>query len=175
MILSRLFSCPMTILGDRAQTMDDEAQDVCRFLPKLLGQGVRVIEMKKGYRNTVEIAQYAEQLLGCHCGEFLERHGKPVEEQEFAAWRDAILAVVRQADLTEDGFETAAVLTMTEKEAFAAAALLREAGMELSYIDRDSTSFKKGLTVTTFYLAKGLEFDQVFAVMPIEEVPMKKH
>ena len=173
-ILSRLFSCPMTILGDRAQTMDDEAQDVCCFLPKLLGQGVRVIEMKKGYRNTVEIAQYAEQLLGCHCGEFLERHGKPVEEQEFAAWRDAVLAAVRQADLTEDGFETAAVLTMTEKEALAAAALLREAGMELSYIDRDSTSFKKGLTVTTFYLAKGLEFDQVFAVMPMEEVPMKK-
>ena len=36
----------------------------------------------------------------------------------------------------------------------------------LSYLDRNSTSFKKGLTVTTFYLAKGLEFDQVFAVFP---------
>ena len=35
--------------------------------------------------------------------------------------------------------------------------------MELvSYIDRDSTSFHKGLSVTTFYQAKGLEFDQVF-------------
>ena len=29
---------------------------------------------------------------------------------------------------------------------------------------RDSQSFKKGLTVTTFYLAKGLEFDQVFGI-----------
>ena len=36
----------------------------------------------------------------------------------------------------------------------------------LSYLDRNSTNFKKGLTVTTFYLAKGLEFDQVFAVFP---------
>ena len=34
----------------------------------------------------------------------------------------------------------------------------------MSYIDRDSSSFKPGLTVTTFYLAKGLEFDQVFTV-----------
>ena len=29
-------------------------------------------------------------------------------------------------------------------------------------MDRDSTAFRRGLTVTTFYLAKGLEFDQVF-------------
>ena len=34
-----------------------------------------------------------------------------------------------------------------------------------SYVDKESTSFQKGLTITTFYLAKGLEFDQVFAVM----------
>ena len=31
-------------------------------------------------------------------------------------------------------------------------------------MNRDSQNFKKGLTVTTFYLAKGLEFDQVFGV-----------
>ena len=35
---------------------------------------------------------------------------------------------------------------------------------QLSYMNRDSQNFKKGLTVTTFYLAKGLEFDQVFGV-----------
>ena len=28
---------------------------------------------------------------------------------------------------------------------------------------------KKGLTVTTFYMAKGLEFDQVFSVFPGED------
>ena len=35
-----------------------------------------------------------------------------------------------------------------------------------SYLHRDSNSFCKGLTVTTFYLAKGLEFDQVFSLFP---------
>ena len=39
----------------------------------------------------------------------------------------------------------------------------------LSWLNRDSSSFKKGLTVTTFYLAKGLEFDQVFSIFPKEE------
>ena len=32
------------------------------------------------------------------------------------------------------------------------------------YIDRDSSEFCKGITVTTYYLAKGLEFDQVFVL-----------
>ena len=36
----------------------------------------------------------------------------------------------------------------------------------LSLLHRDSTTFRKGLTVTTFYLAKGLEFDQVFSIFP---------
>ena len=33
-----------------------------------------------------------------------------------------------------------------------------------SYLDKESRQFEKGLTITTFYLAKGLEFDQVFAL-----------
>ena len=36
-------------------------------------------------------------------------------------------------------------------------------------MDRDSSSFKKGVTVTTFYLAKGLEFDQVFTLYGRQE------
>lgn len=69
-------------------------------------------------------------------------------------------------------FETAAVLTMTEDAAdFAAGYLkkrLEETGFDtekrFSCLDRNSTRFCKGLTVTTFYHAKGLEFDQVFTL-----------
>ena len=32
-ILKTLFSCRMTILGDRAQTLDEDARDVLSFLP----------------------------------------------------------------------------------------------------------------------------------------------
>ena len=55
-------------------------------------------------------------------------------------------------------------LAMTEEEAWEISQLLKKRGLPLSYIDRDSSAFKPGLTVTTFYLAKGLEFDQVFTV-----------
>ena len=50
--------------------------------------------------------------------------------------------------------------------------LLKRRGIQASYIDRDTSVFERGLTVTTFYLAKGLEFDQVFGVFEEEENPL---
>lgn len=51
--------------------------------------------------------------------------------------------------------------------------LLKLRGINVSYVDRNSSAFKKGLTVTTFYLAKVLEFDQVFALRGAKENPLK--
>lgn len=63
-VLSRLFSCRMTILGDRAQTLDSQMQDVLTFLPKIFGRTIRKIIMNKSYRNTIEIAEYAAKFTG---------------------------------------------------------------------------------------------------------------
>ena len=71
-------------------------------------------------------------------------------------------------------YETAAVIARTADEARETYYILKEKleaeGFDtkerLSLLHRDSTNFQKGLTVTTFYMAKGLEFDQVFSVFP---------
>ena len=165
LILAELFSCSMTILGDKFQTMDDHVQDVLSFLPKVFGRKVRKIVMDKSYRNTVEIASYAARLNGSQVPGLLERHGKEVVEASFEDLEKLLAGVEANLRLQgEDGFETAAVLAMSEEEAWEISQLLKKRGLSVSYIDRDSSSFKPGLTVTTFYLAKGLEFDQVFTV-----------
>lgn len=46
LILKMMFPCRMTILGDKAQTMEDEAQDVLGFLPKIFGKEIRRIVTK---------------------------------------------------------------------------------------------------------------------------------
>lgn len=171
-ILDLLFPCSKTILGDRAQTVDGEQQDVMKFLPKIFGRSSRTIEMNKSYRNTIEIAEYADKICPIPGIEYFERHGKPVEEIQISDREDAIQDILKKVRLSEhvlkDGiacdFETAAVLTMTEREAEEIYLRLREFCEDVSYIDRDSSTFKKGITVTTFYLAKGLEFDQVFVM-----------
>ena len=162
-ILSELFPCKMTILGDCAQTMEEQQQDVLKFLPGILGRHTRTIVMNKSYRNTVEIARYANRLAGLTDMELLERHGKEVEEQKFACQEEALKKVLSHLQ-QESPYETTAVLTMTEQEALMAYQYLKEYFQDISYIDRNSSAFQKGITVTTFYLAKGLEFDRVFAL-----------
>lgn len=171
-ILKGLFPCKMTILGDRAQTMEAKEQDVLTFLPKILGKQMRKIIMDKSYRNTVEIASYANQLTGVTDVRLFERHGKPVEEQVFQTQAEALEQMLGSLRLAEDEYETAALITMTEEEASEAFVYLKGRIPDISYLDKNSSSFKKGLTVTTFYLAKGLEFDQVFVLCRKEKTPL---
>ena len=77
LILKKLFPCRMTILGDRAQTMEEKQQDVMKFLPGIFGRNIRKIYMNRSYRNTVEIAEYANRLAGITGMELFERHGEP--------------------------------------------------------------------------------------------------
>lgn len=177
LIIRRMFSCKMTILGDRAQTMADQQQDVLQFLPGIFGKDLRRIEMRKSYRNTVEIASYAANLIGVTDPELFERHGMPVLKRDVTDLEAALREAVDTLFPDEKTYETAAVIVPDEKTAERAYLILREILAEkdfdcekrLSWLNRDSSSFKKGLTVTTFYLAKGLEFDQVFSIFPKDE------
>ena len=163
-ILQNMFSCNMTILGDKAQTVDNRQQDVLRFLPKIFGKEIRKIEMKRSYRNTLEIAEYASSITGLTGIEYLERHGKPVVEKVISSEKEGLKDVLNQVSVGIDKYETAAILTMTEAQAKAAYKYLKQHREDVFYIDRDSSEFCKGITVTTYYLAKGLEFDQVFVL-----------
>lgn len=173
-LLKEIFQCRMTILGDYAQTLDTKQHDVLTFLPKIFGRDIRQVVLKKSYRNTYEIAQYAGKISGITDLELLERHGKDVDEKKFSSEDQFLDAVVDHLCLGADGYETAAVITMTEEEAYDIYRLLEKRGVSAFYVDRNSSAFKKGLTVTTFYLAKGLEFDQVFALRGGKDNPLAK-
>lgn len=197
-LLDTLFSCRMTILGDRAQTMDGKIQDVLTFLPKIFGKEIRMIEMHKSYRNTLEIARYAQQITNVSGLEFLERHGKEVTERVVFGVSEALCDIEKQLrvrrhrspegkncsetvehsfcdlEYAEESFETAAILLRTEAEARNVYEYLKAHRKDVHYIDRDSSHFEKGVTVTTFYLAKGLEFDQVFVLRSQTESDLER-
>lgn len=163
-LLAKMFSCNMTILGDKAQTIAGKQQDVLTFLPKIFGKKVKRIVMNKSYRNTSEIAEYAKSVGGSKDIQYVARHGKAVERHAIKTLEKTCKEISGKLKLREEEYETAAILTMTEKEAEHIQEIMHKLGAEAHYINRDSAQFKKGLTVTTYYLAKGLEFDQVFIV-----------
>ena len=172
LLIHKMFPCRMTILGDKAQTMEDETQDVLKFLPKIFGKDIRKIVMNRSYRNTMEVAKYANHLTGIEDMELFERHGEPVDERTFSSTEEALESVLEKWLNRREEFETEALIFLTEREAEHAFLYIEkrlkeiapEVENQLCYMNRDSQSFKKGLTVTTFYLAKGLEFDQVFGI-----------
>ena len=151
LLLKKLFPCRMTILGDKAQTMEENRQDVMEFLPRIFGRNIRKIYMNRSYRNTVEIAEYAGRIVGMEGVELFERHGAPVEEKEFKDKRDALDEVLKTWLSDKDRLETAAVICLTEKEAEEAALYLKEKLAEntsgnleeISYFDRNSGKFKR--------------------------------
>lgn len=163
-ILQNMFAGNMTILGDLAQTVDDVPRDVRTFLPKIFGKKMRDIELRRSYRNTLEIAEYAASISGMRDVQYLERHGRPVETACFTSEGEALDQAMQQICVGREGYETAALLFMTEQQAKRAYEYLKQSGREVFHIDRDSSKFRKGISVTTYYLAKGLEFDQVFIV-----------
>lgn len=164
LLIEKLFSCKMTIVGDRAQTMEEERSDVLRFLPKIFGKNIRTLEIRKSYRSTEEIASYAAGLIGDDTVEIIKRHG---EAPAFFEGKDTELLntlLCRVQKEQNNGMETIGILCMTEKDAQTVYKQLEKKLSGISYLDKNSRKFHAGIVVTTFYLAKGLEFDCVHAV-----------
>lgn len=167
-IISMLFNCKMTILGDKAQTIDDEISDVTKFLPRLLGRDIHCLEMNRSYRNTMEIAAYAGSVGKYSDIDMFERHGEAVNIFDT---KDINTAYEKLLDtlLKDTQSDTSAVIAFSHAEALACYNYLKEklssAGFDiqnkLHFIDENSRHFNTGISITTFYLAKGLEFEHV--------------
>ena len=161
-ILQKLFDCPMTILGDRRQTMGEKQSNVMKFLPEIYGKEIFYIDMKKSYRSTREIMEYAEQISQENAGtQYVDRHGE-LPHTRTADTSEQMYEMLAK-DLTgETGCRTQGVLCLTQEEAESVWNVLREKGIEADLLTKDSMKFRTGISVMPFYLAKGLEFDAVY-------------
>lgn len=174
LIIRRMFSCKMTILGDRAQTMADQQQDVLQFLPGIFGKDLRRIEMRKSYRNTVEISDFANEIL--RHGDFaiypvepVLRHGTAVQKEAFADEAALLAAGVQKIKAwQEQGYETIAVVCRDEAEAAATARKLKKY-VPVVEEDLETAEFGEGVMVLPVAYTKGLEFDAVLLLDPTEE------
>ncbi len=163
-IIEKVFKCPMTILGDRNQTIGDGQTDAVSFIREIFGNGITTVEMKKSYRQTVEIGQFAADIINERDIEFFERHGEApglIEADSEAGMFDNISANIKR-QLKEQEYETVAVLCYSQEEAMHVYDILKNSSIpDCIYMDKETEKFAKGVTVTTFYMAKGLEFDCV--------------
>ncbi len=161
-ILNYLFKCPKTILGDISQNLN--LHSGIRQLDEFAGDlaQVEVIRLNKSFRSTWEIAQFANAISPVEGFDVVERHGEAPQVRGFAsqaALVDAILEELAQFHTLD--LQSVAILCKTAAHAEAIYDAIKDAEPGVHFITPASDAFLQGVTVTTAYLAKGLEFDMV--------------
>ncbi len=170
LVLSKMFSCPMTILGDREQQAAPGKLDTQTLCREIFGKEAKLLTLKKSYRSTSEITRFAGRIAGIGKEEAFERPGK---EPEWILSKNEIemqsKIIEKLTNEQKDSYETRAVLTTTEEQAERLYLALKDK-LQVNILSPDSSRLEKGIVITTFYLAKGLEFDSVhIAYAPEEE------
>ena len=170
LVLSKMFSCSMTILGDREQQAapgKTNPQTLCR---EIFGKEARLLTLTKSYRSTSEITKFANRIAGIEGEEAFDRPGKEPEwilSKNEETMCEKIIGKLTNEQM--ERFETTAILTTTEEQAERLYIALK-GKLPVHLLSTDSSKMEKGIVITTFYLAKGLEFDSVhLAYTPQEE------
>lgn len=164
-LIRMMFRCPKTILGDVNQavrfTLPNRYLTQLRELYEQDGQ-LDFYTLNTAYRSTYEITTFSRKLIGRPEIEPLERHGEPVQIQNFkneAALLDAHLAALKAWEAA--GYRQCAVIGADEKERDKLLQQLKAADQfsSVSAVPKDTGGFH--ITVLDPESAKGMEFDCV--------------
>jgi DNA helicase-2/ATP-dependent DNA helicase PcrA len=158
-VLSRLFNCKMTILGDVSQTVNPYSASSAETIERVFPQA-DIVRLNRSYRSTIEITSFAQHITPNPNIIPMERHGKK-PEVVCSANREEELKFIQKliTDFKNSGSNSLGIICKTLQQAEEAYQALQEHKVYL--LTDESTSFHDGIIITTAHLAKGLEFDEV--------------
>ena len=158
-VLARLFHCRKTILGDVNQTVNPYSASSAETIERVFPQA-DIVRLHRSYRSTVEITAFAQRITPNPDLIPLERHGREPAVVRLAS-QDEELRAIQQLITTFQSSENQSlgIICKTRRQAAQVHQALQAPGVQL--LTAESTTFKEGIIITTAYLAKGLEFDEV--------------
>ena len=179
-LLKILFpNCTYTIMGDVSQNIYYDAGmnswEVMRneiFNP----DRDKFYVLAKSYRNTIEISEYAGQVLKKCSFETYEiqpiiRHGKNVTIAKMGSYQEMAMAVAKIVEsILSNGYDTTAIICRTIEEARRVERLLTPHITVTQLPDNlEDMTFMNGVMVLPIHMTKGLEFDGVIIWNPDED------
>lgn len=158
-VLSRLFHCKKTILGDVSQTVNPYSASSSETIEQIFPQA-DTVKLLRSYRSTLEITEFAQRISRNPNIIPMERHGEVPVVQMFNNNTEEIAYVKNQIQGFKDsGYQTMGIICKTQEQANRIYDELKSPGVHL--LSSDSTSYSRGVIISTVHLAKGLEFDHV--------------
>lgn len=169
-----LRGCTYTIMGDVSQNIHygyglNDWEDLRKLI--LTGDYDNFGILKKSYRNTVEISEFATEVLRhgnfpIYPAEPILRHGNPVSVTAYNTDAEMNQAVVNIIEgWKKEGHETIAVICADEQETAYVTQMLGEQ-MTLADNNPETAVFDEGVMVLPVEYTKGLEFDAVLLYHP---------
>ncbi|WP_291862409.1 UvrD-helicase domain-containing protein [Marinilabilia sp.] len=160
-VLSRLFSCKKTILGDANQSVNPFSSSNSDSIAKVF-PGADCMLLNKSYRSTSEIARFAQKIQPDSDLEVVERHGEAPSVDAFKsknAQIEEIKTIVDEFELSD--YHSLGIVCKTQKQAAKLYAALTDHYDRLLLLSAETGAFGQGIIITSSHMAKGLEFDQV--------------
>lgn len=166
--------CTYTVMGDVSQNIHfgyglNDWEELKELL--LSGKDGSFGLLKKSYRNTVEISDFAMNILRhghfvSYPAEPIIRHGNPVKVKQLSSWE----GLMREAadicgEWLKKGYGTIAVICRSRESAREAE---RELAKRVPVVESrpDKMVFTEGIMVLPVSYTKGLEFDAVLILDP---------
>jgi DNA helicase-2/ATP-dependent DNA helicase PcrA len=158
-VLSRLFLCRKTILGDVSQTVNPYSASSSETIERVFQQA-DIVKLYRSYRSTWEITAFAQRITPDPNIIPMERYGhEPLlvcctgNAEELETIKGMITT------FSGSGNRSLGIICKTLRQAQEVYEVLKAQDVHL--VTAESTSFKEGVIITTAHLAKGLEFDEV--------------
>lgn len=165
-VLSRLFHCKKTILGDVRQTVNPYSASTTETIERVFPQA-DTVKLLRSYRSTLEISNFAQRISHNPDLIAMERHGLPPAIKGLDSNAEEINEIRNHiAAFADSGHHSLGILCKTQQQAKFVFDELNAPDIHL--LTADSTSFSEGIVVTTIHLSKGLEFDEV--IIPFASV-----
>ena len=157
-VLSYLFHCNKTILGDASQAVNPYGSSAGEI--EKIFHDAEVIKLHQSYRSTWEITQFSLSIKSNPDLKAVERHGPTPEVISTTKPEEEVVEIRKKIDrFRSSDHQMMAILCKTQKQAKSLYAKLNATGIDL--LTEESTYFSEGVLITTIFLAKGLEFDEV--------------
>lgn len=160
-VLSQLYPCKKTILGDANQSVNPLSSSTAEKINAIFHEA-ECVYMNKSYRSTIQISNLAQRINRNKNLIPIERHGEDPEFRLCANEAEELNRVRSVlATFFDSDYKSLGIVCKTQEQANAVYNHVQDLSNSIFLIDPTSSAFNEGVTISTAHLAKGLEFDEV--------------
>jgi DNA helicase II / ATP-dependent DNA helicase PcrA len=168
-VISRLFSCDKTLLGDMNQAVHASTGSTAETISKVFKQA-ECVKLCKSYRSSYEITRFAQGVSPDADLLAIERHDEKPIVLAHATEAEEIGSIIQAIDaFRERNARTLGILCKSQTRAARLHDRLLASGAAIELLTAGSTAFVPGVVVCSAHLAKGLEFDEVLVPQATDE------